>query len=140
MRVGRRRSRWLWWLGIVLAGASLFAPGGRDLAEPSDPVPHTLPHQLASILYPTVGQDALVERPSTRIGEPAEPTGTGRPSAAWAPVTTVAALVLLGAAAALARRPLRRRYGRRVPSGRRRGPPRPVWMPRARPAHLPAPA
>jgi hypothetical protein len=132
MRVAVRAPRLLWWLGIVLASASLFAPGGRDLPTS----PSLVQHPLAAILYPTVGQDALVEQPVTRVGEPGESARSGRPSIAWAPITAVVAVVLLGAAAALERRPWRSGCDRRVPGGRRRGPPRPEWSPRARPAHL----
>jgi hypothetical protein len=125
MRSATRTRRWLWWLGILLAGASLFAPGGRDL--PTAPGPLT--HPLAAILYPTVGQDALVERPTVRVGQHAEPAA-GRPAVVGA-TGAVALAALLLVAAILARRPVRQGCDRRVPTGRRRGPPLRGWMPRA---------
>jgi hypothetical protein len=126
MREAGRTPRWLWWLGIVLAGASLFAPGGRDLAASSG----MRQHPLAAILYPTVGQDALVERPAVRVGEHAESRWPGRPAVVWAAAAALAMALL--AATTVARRPARPPCDQRVPSGRRRGPPRPASMPRAR--------
>jgi hypothetical protein len=124
-------------LGVVLAGASLFAPGGRDL--PSSPGP--LQHPLAAILYPTVGLDALVERAPLRVGERErdEPRSSVPPVVAWAPAT--AALLVARAAGVLARRrPIALRRDHHVVDRRRRGPPPPARMPRARPARLLVPA
>jgi hypothetical protein len=130
MRAAAGRPRWLWWLGIVLAGASQFAPGGRDLPASAAPIQHP----FAAMLYPTVGLDALVDRPVPPVAaQEAEPAWPGHGSVLWSAAAIVLAAASLVAAVRLAR-PIRQRLDRRVPSGRRRGPPGASWLPRARPA------
>ncbi len=119
----------MWWVGIVLAGSSLFAPGGRDLPGSAGVTHH--PH--AALLNPDVGQDALVDRVPDRVGEARVAGAPGRPVHARVPTLVTLAVALL-VTAVVAGRSAPRVERRRVPSRRRRGPPRPAASPRARPA------
>jgi hypothetical protein len=116
MRPSHRRV--LPWLGTVLAFALLFAPGSRDLgAAPAD-----LPARLAAILYPTVGHDALWERPSIRVPSDDEPSRIVEATlASWPPA---ALLLLVASMRAVYRLRGVRVLGRQIPTIRRRGPPR----------------